>query len=76
MQITERLLVQGGTILRTTAPDFVTANLKVFLEGPYNGSGAMTTSLNTNNLIPLNSNSAYSTATYGYTASVVGSIPN
>ena len=47
----------------------------MFLEGPYNGSG-MTTTLNTNNLIPLNSNTAYSTTTYGYTASIVGSIPN
>jgi hypothetical protein len=27
-------------------------NLKVFLEGPYNGSGAMTTTLNTQGLIP------------------------
>ena len=36
----------------------------------------MTTTLNTNNLIPLNSNDAYSTSTYGYTASIVGSIPN
>jgi hypothetical protein len=35
----------------------------------------MTTTLNTNNLIPLNSNTAYSTTTYGYTASIVGSIP-
>ena len=52
------------------------ANLKVFLEGPYAGGGAMSTSLNTNNLIPLNSNTAFSTTTYGYTASVVGSIPN
>ena len=36
----------------------------------------MTTTLNTNNLIPLNSNDAYSTAAYGYTASTVTSIPN
>jgi hypothetical protein len=35
----------------------------------------MTTTLNANNLIPLNSNTAYSTTTYGYTASIVGSIP-
>ena len=67
---------QGGTILRTTAPDFVLANLKVYLEGPYNGSGGMTTTLNTNNFIPLNSNDAYSTVTYDYTASTVASIPN
>ena len=51
-------------------------NLKVFLEGPYNGSGAMTTTLNSNNLIPLNSDVAYPAATYGYTPSVVTSIPN
>ncbi len=54
----------------------ITANLKVYLEGPYAGGGAMTTTLNTNNLIPLNSNTAYSTSTYGYTASTVTSIPN
>ena len=54
----------------------ITANLKVFLEGPYNGSGAMTTTLNANNLIPLNSNDAYSTTVYSYTASTVSSIPN
>ncbi len=36
----------------------------------------MTTILNTYNLIPLTSDSAYSTAVYNYTASVVGSIPN
>ena len=67
----------GGTILTnsTPAPGFVIANLKVYLEGPYNGS-AMTTTLNSNNLIPLNSEAAYDTAAYGYTASVVGSIPN
>ena len=52
----------------------VTVNAKVYLEGPYSGGGAMTTSLNS--ILPLNSNTAYSTATYGYTASVVGSIPN
>ena len=51
-------------------------NAKVYLEGPYSGGGVMTTTLNTNNLIPLNSNAAYSTATYGYTSSTVGSIPN
>jgi hypothetical protein len=54
----------------------VNANIKVFLEGPYNGAGGMTTTLNTNTLIPLNSNTAYSTETYGYTESTVGGIPN
>ena len=54
----------------------ITANLKVLLEGPYNGSGTMTTMLNTNHLIPLTSDSAYPTATYSYNASVVGSIPD
>jgi len=63
-------------MLRTTAPDFITANLKVFLEGPYNGSGAMTTTLNADSLIPRFSSTAYSTVTYGYTASTVASIPN
>ena len=68
----------NGTILRyynSTASN-LSVNLKVFLEGPYNGSGLMTTTLNTNNLIPLNSDIAYPTATFSYTASVVGSIPN
>jgi len=36
----------------------------------------MTTTLNTNSYIPLNSNDAYSTSVYGYTASTVTSIPN
>ena len=62
--------------LKATTPDFITANLKVFLEGPYNGSGLMTTMLNTSHLIPLTSDSAYSTSQYGYTASTVASIPN
>ena len=68
---------QGGTILRISEPfEFITANVRAFLEGPYNGSGAMTTTLDENSLIPLNSNNAYSTAVYGYTASTVESIPN
>lgn len=54
----------------------ISANLKVYLQGPYSGGGLMTTTLNTNTLIPLNSNTAYSTLTYGYTASTVTSIPN
>jgi hypothetical protein len=58
------------------ANNYLSVNIKVFLEGSYSGGGMMTKSLNTNNLIPLNSNTAYSTVTYGYTASVVGSIPN
>ena len=55
---------------------FVSANIKVFLEGPYNGTGGMTTTLNTNSLIPLSSNDAYPTADYGYTESTVAEIPN
>jgi len=54
----------------------ITANIKAFLEGPYNGSGAMTTTLNDNNFIPLNSDSAYPMAVYNYTPSTVDSIPN
>ena len=54
----------------------IRVNCKVLLQGPYNGSGAMTTTLNTNNLLPLNSNDAYSTSVYSYTASTVGNIPN
>jgi hypothetical protein len=53
----------------------ISAKIKVFLEGPYNGAAEMTTTLNTSTLIPLNSNDAYSTVTYGYTESTVGSIP-
>ena len=49
-------------------------NAKVYLEGPYSGGGVMSTSLNS--VLPLTSNTAYSTVTYGYTASTVGSIPN
>jgi peptidoglycan/xylan/chitin deacetylase (PgdA/CDA1 family) len=52
-------------------------NLKVFLEGPYGGSGLMSTTLNTNNLVPLGSNKAYPTTVYGYyTVSNLTSIPN
>ena len=54
----------------------ISVNLKVYLQGPYSGSGLMTRTLNTNSLIPLNSNTAYSTSTYGYTASTVTGIPN
>ena len=54
----------------------ITINCKVQLEGPYAGTGIMTTTLNTNSLIHLNSNTAYPTSTYGYTASTVTSIPN
>ena len=54
----------------------ISANLKVYLQGPYAGGDTMTTTLNTNNLIPLNSNTAYSTSTYGYTVSTVTSIPD
>ncbi len=50
-------------------------NVKVFLQGPYNGAGGMTTALNTNSFIPLTSETAYPSATYGYTASTVTSIP-
>ncbi|MBV6421313.1 MAG: hypothetical protein DAHOPDDO_02588 [Ignavibacteriaceae bacterium] len=58
-------------------PKPILVNLKVFLEGPYNGSGLMTTTLNTNNLIPLSSNKAYPTAVYGhYTVINLTSIPN
>ncbi len=57
--------------------DQLLLNLKAFLEGPYNvNDTTMTTTLNTNNLIPLNSDSAYSTVNYNYTASTVDSIPN
>ena len=54
----------------------IKANIQAFLEGPYNGIGAMTTTLNADGLIPLNSNDAYPTAVYDYTASSVTRIPN
>ncbi len=57
----------------TTVPLLVKA--KVFLQGPYS-STAMTTALNTGALIPLNSNTAYNTTTYGYTNKTVAAIPN
>ena len=51
-------------------------NLKVFLEGPYIGSGLMSTTLNTNHFIPLSSNKAYPTTVYGhYTVSNLTNIP-
>lgn len=51
------------------------ANLKVFLEGPYN-AGTMPATLDTMHVIPLTSDSAYSGVTYGYTPRTVVSIPN
>jgi hypothetical protein len=54
----------------------IIVSLKVFLEGPYSGGGTMTTTLNTNTLIPLDSDVAYPEGTYGYTASIVPNIPN
>ena len=51
-------------------------NAKVFLEGPYNGNGAMTPTLNTNDLIPLSSEDAYPAEVHSYTASNVTIIPN
>lgn len=58
------------------ATPFVTVNVKVLLQGPYNGSGAMTTSLNTLGLIPLSSETAYASATYGYSVNNLITIPN
>jgi hypothetical protein len=52
----------------------IVANLKVYLQGPYNGSNAMTTTLNT--ILPLSSEDAYPVAVYDYTPSTVASIPN
>ena len=67
----------GWAFIRLIPKPTLLLNLKVFLEGPYNGSGLMTTTLNTNNLIPLSSNNAYPTAVYGhYTVSNLTSIPN
>ncbi len=60
----------------TVSDPSVTVNLKVFLQGPYNGSGAMTSILNDNKLLPLTSETAYPSSTYGYTASTVAGIPN
>jgi hypothetical protein len=49
-------------------------NLKVFLEGPFNGSSAMNTTLNTGGLIPLNQPFNTAPWNYGGTESVA-SIP-
>lgn len=66
----------GWAFIRLISPP-LTLNLKVFLEGPYNGGGSMTTTLNTSNLIPLSSNNPYPAAVYGhYTVSNLTSIPN
>ena len=65
----------GWASIRLVTPP-LSLNLKAFLEGPFSG-GVMTTTLNTNNLIPLSSNDAYPTTVYGhYTVSNVVSIPN
>ena len=53
----------------------VQVRLKVYLQGPFS-AGVMTTTLDTSGFIPHTSDSAYSAATYGYTASTVTSIPN
>ena len=55
--------------------EYVVANMKVFLQGPFSG-GAMTTTLDTSGFIPHTSDSAYAAAIYGYTASTVSSIPS
>ncbi len=67
--------VYDRNILSVTE-DYLSVNIKVFLEGPFAGNDTMTTTLYTNNLIPLNSNIAYSTSVYSYTESVVENIPN
>ena len=64
----------GSAIVNLSYIKFL--NIKVLLEGPYNGIGGMVTTLNSNNLIPLTSEIAYSSAQYGYTPSAVTSIPN
>jgi len=56
----------SGDVTLTVTGASKTLNVKVFLEGPYAGSGAMTTTLNS--LLPL-------TSPYG-TGETVGSIPN
>jgi hypothetical protein len=56
--------------------EYAVANLKVLLQGAYQGSGTMNTALNSSHFIPLNSESAYPSAIYGYTARSVNSIPD
>ena len=65
----------SGTQCGGVLPVGIVANIKVFLQGPFSG-GAMTTTLDTSGYLPRTSDSAYSAATYGYTASTVASIPN
>ena len=65
----------SGTQCGGVLPVGIVANLKVYLQGPFSG-GSMTATLDTSGFIPHTSDSAYSAATYGYTASTVSSIPN
>jgi hypothetical protein len=53
----------------------VLVKVKVFLQGAYSGT-EMTTALYTSGYIPLNSQIAYDTTAYGYTAETVSAIPN
>lgn len=61
--------------LLTSPLSSTNVNLKVFLQGPFK-NGLMTTYLNSNGVIPLNSENAYHAASFGYTAKSVLSIPN
>ncbi|MGE5435760.1 MAG: beta strand repeat-containing protein [Syntrophothermus sp.] len=54
---------------------YVVANLKVFLQGPFNVD-SMRTNLWQSGVIPLNSNLVYPTSIYNYSESVVTTIPN
>ena len=50
----------------------IIANIKVFLQGPFS-SGSMTTSISS--LIPINSETAYDSTTYGYASKSASNIP-
>jgi hypothetical protein len=66
-----------GLALIRLIPKPLLLNLKVLLEGPYIGSGLMSTVLNTSVHIPLSSNKAYPTIDYGYyTVSNLADVPN
>ncbi|HZW38119.1 MAG TPA: hypothetical protein VFF33_02355 [Ignavibacteriaceae bacterium] len=55
---------------------YVVANLKVFLQGPYQVDGTMLTYLNQFSMLPLTSATPYPALTYGYTPSTLASMPN
>ena len=65
--------LSGTSSIVTTKAGSTTLNIKVFLEGPYAGAGAMNTTLNSSSLIPLAH--PYSGAPWNVAAAPASSIP-